>query len=65
MKLVFAALAAVLLAVFDLCALFLDYGKPEMATPIVTLIVGLLAGGAGGYGFGRASVTPEKSSGSP
>jgi hypothetical protein len=50
-----------LLVVVALCVIFLVFNKPEFLQGILGLLIGLLSGGAGGYGIGRAQAgKPQK-----
>jgi len=58
-------IAFTLLIVLAICIAFLVYNKAEFAMPIATLILGLLSGGAGGFGLGRITAPGEKQGSSP
>jgi uncharacterized integral membrane protein len=45
----------ILVFVVSLCWLFLDFAKPELLAPILSAVGGLIAGGLGGFGLGRAT----------
>ncbi len=50
------------ITIVALCVIFLRYDKPEYIQGIVGLLVGLVSGGVGGFGWGRYTAPKEKDS---
>jgi hypothetical protein len=56
-----AGLLSVLLTLLALCFLFLTFQHPEYLQGIIGAVVGLVGGGAGGFGIGRATAPKPES----
>lgn len=56
-------IGAVLFLVFSLCWLFLYFDKAQYAEKIITLVIGLSGGLAGGFGLGRLTGARKESNG--